>query len=281
MLLTGVASPEGELSPFMRATVLLVAFLSIPFFAVPAAMLTWGFEGEAQRLAAREQRRVTRRAAYAGSGASVDVSDSSSEDEEYDDYLERLGGERDDEDERERAGERALAFFMEMAATPASLRAGLSPTSPRADGATAGGSEGRGNSMLLGRALRLARTLKRQTADAVHARQRRRDALELLERLDENVREGLSSDEAERLEQRLRAFALAVSDAGGSGDHAASEQGGVHEATASNEDDAEARMAALQRDVVALRRTMVAGLSELKSSMAELAHRLPPPPAAP
>ena len=33
-----------------RAVVMLTAFLSVPFFAVPAAMLTWGFEGEAQRL---------------------------------------------------------------------------------------------------------------------------------------------------------------------------------------------------------------------------------------
>ena len=50
MMLTGQASPEGgkELVAF-RAVVLLTAFLSVPFFAVPAAMLTWGFEGEAAR----------------------------------------------------------------------------------------------------------------------------------------------------------------------------------------------------------------------------------------
>ena len=67
MMLTGLASPEdseGPLPPPMRLVVLLTAFLSVPFFAVPAAMLTWGFEGEAQRLATRERRRATRRALY-------------------------------------------------------------------------------------------------------------------------------------------------------------------------------------------------------------------------
>ena len=48
MMLTGQASPEGEMDAPLRAVVLITAFLSVPFFAVPAAMLTWGFEGEAQ-----------------------------------------------------------------------------------------------------------------------------------------------------------------------------------------------------------------------------------------
>ena len=48
MMLTGQASPEGDMDAPLRGVVLLTAFLSVPFFAVPAAMLTWGFEGEAQ-----------------------------------------------------------------------------------------------------------------------------------------------------------------------------------------------------------------------------------------
>ena len=51
---------EGDLSPQMRLVVVFTALLSVPFFAVPAAMLTWGFEGEAERLAHREHRRVVR-----------------------------------------------------------------------------------------------------------------------------------------------------------------------------------------------------------------------------
>ena len=35
----------------------VTAFASVPFFAVPAAMLTWGFEGEAERLAGRERKK--------------------------------------------------------------------------------------------------------------------------------------------------------------------------------------------------------------------------------
>ena len=46
LMLTGLGSPEGELSMGLRAVTVLTAFLSVPFFAVPAAMLTWGLEGE-------------------------------------------------------------------------------------------------------------------------------------------------------------------------------------------------------------------------------------------
>ena len=104
MMLTGQASPEGGKGlPLFQAVVLLTAFLSVPFFAVPAAMLTWGFEGEAQRLAAREAERASRREAYADGGASHIELEEESSDEEFDDYLESLGGAAEDEEVCERA----------------------------------------------------------------------------------------------------------------------------------------------------------------------------------
>ena len=103
MMLTGQASPEGGKGlPLFQAVVLLTAFLSVPFFAVPAAMLTWGFEGEAQRLAAREAERASRREAYADGGASHIELEEESSDEEFDDYLESLGGAAEDEEVCER-----------------------------------------------------------------------------------------------------------------------------------------------------------------------------------
>ena len=42
LMLTGQGTPDGELSPPMRLVVVFTAFLSVPFFAVPAAMLTLG-----------------------------------------------------------------------------------------------------------------------------------------------------------------------------------------------------------------------------------------------
>ena len=51
-------------APPARFLAAATALLSVPFFAVPAAMLTWGFEGEAQRLAERQQRRFKRRKLY-------------------------------------------------------------------------------------------------------------------------------------------------------------------------------------------------------------------------
>ena len=56
-------------------------------------------------------------------------------------------------------------------------------------------------------AQQLARRLQTKTKAAARSRQLKRDALELLEKTDEDFTEGLSSTDAERLEQRLRAFA--------------------------------------------------------------------------
>merc|ERR1719235_1712987 len=73
LMLTGQGDPDGDLTPSMKFVVMMTAFLSVPFFAVPAAMLTWGFEGEAERLAEREQRRFKRRKLY-GAGFAEDMS---------------------------------------------------------------------------------------------------------------------------------------------------------------------------------------------------------------
>ena len=113
-MLTGQASPEGTLEPpAFRAAVMLTAFLSVPFFAVPAAMLTWGFEGEAQRLAAHEQLRTRRQMAYGDRGAATTqalAGESSSDDDAYEELLETIGDDGADEGVREAAEERALGL---------------------------------------------------------------------------------------------------------------------------------------------------------------------------
>jgi len=110
LMLTGQAIPEGDLQFRTRCIVVLTAFLSVPFFAVPAAMLTWGFEGEAERLAQQARKHHARQKLY---GAQLDgaLSSSSSEDEgdNLEDYLDLVGG-ANDEDTDELEG-RALAFF--------------------------------------------------------------------------------------------------------------------------------------------------------------------------
>ena len=44
LMLTGLGAPEGELTLGLRLVTVLTGFLSVPFFAIPASMLTWGFE---------------------------------------------------------------------------------------------------------------------------------------------------------------------------------------------------------------------------------------------
>lgn len=51
MMLTGQGGPDGDLPWYTSSVVLLTGVFSIGMFAIPASMLTWGFEGEAERLA--------------------------------------------------------------------------------------------------------------------------------------------------------------------------------------------------------------------------------------
>ena len=112
---------------------------------------------------------------------------------------------------------------------------------------------------LLFKAQDLASTLQKRSKTAARTRQRRRDALELLEKVAEEFEEGISSDQAERMEGRLRAFADAV---GGDGEAEATPAAADGSAS-----DVEARLDAMQRELVALRRTTVAGLAEIAAEV--------------
>ena len=43
-MLTGQGGPDGGTSLGLKVMIFITSFLSVPFFAVPAAMITWGFE---------------------------------------------------------------------------------------------------------------------------------------------------------------------------------------------------------------------------------------------
>lgn len=49
----GQGGPEGDLPWYTKAVVLLTSIFSVAMFAIPASMLTWGFEAEAARMAKR------------------------------------------------------------------------------------------------------------------------------------------------------------------------------------------------------------------------------------
>ena len=99
LMLTGQGGPGGDLPWYTKSVVLLTSVFSVAIFAIPASMLTWGFEAEAERMATAAYRRAT-----ANNNASQDntnkmnSSGSSSEGDTTDDeYFKLLAGGGDDE----------------------------------------------------------------------------------------------------------------------------------------------------------------------------------------
>ena len=77
---------------YTKAVILMTGAFSVAVFAIPASMLTWGFEAEAERLAAASRRR-TKCGHRSSSGSEWESDDSNSTDEEYQKII---SGEGDD-----------------------------------------------------------------------------------------------------------------------------------------------------------------------------------------
>lgn len=58
LMLTGQGGPSGDLPWYTQIVVLITGVFSLGMFAIPASMLTWGFEAEAQRLAMRSRKKL-------------------------------------------------------------------------------------------------------------------------------------------------------------------------------------------------------------------------------
>lgn len=114
LMLTGQGGPSGSLPWYTQLVVLLTGVFSVAMFAIPASMLTWGFEAEAERLGARAKKRAI--AKKRGERYESDVSSSSSSsscnsdfstsDEEY---MNIIGGDDDDDNEMTMESMRSLA----------------------------------------------------------------------------------------------------------------------------------------------------------------------------
>jgi len=107
LMLTGQGGPSGKLPWYTQAIVLLTGIFSVAMFAIPASMLTWGFEAEAQRLGIKARKRALAKrkgevyvsdTSSSGSGSSGDGSSLSSSDEEY---MNIIGGEDEDESDED------------------------------------------------------------------------------------------------------------------------------------------------------------------------------------
>lgn len=105
LMLTGQGGPEGELPWYTKSVVLLTGLFSIGMFAIPASMLTWGFEAEAARVATKTRKRHLRRMAgesefssSSSSSSSIpDDDDSISVDSSDEEYLKLIAGEEGDD----------------------------------------------------------------------------------------------------------------------------------------------------------------------------------------
>jgi len=107
MMLTGQGGPDGELPWYTNTVVVLTGIVSIGMFAIPASMLTWGFEGEAERLAKLRWKRkmgcLTNEIPQTETGVNDEWSYSSDDYSTDEEYLNTIAGFDDDsEDEEEK-----------------------------------------------------------------------------------------------------------------------------------------------------------------------------------
>jgi len=97
MMLTGQGGPGGELPWYTKSVVLLTSVFSVAIFAIPASMLTWGFEAEAERMATA----AYRRAQQSPNDDSTCSSSSGGGDTTDDEYFKLIAGGGDDSDDEE------------------------------------------------------------------------------------------------------------------------------------------------------------------------------------
>lgn len=112
-MLTGQGGPQGDLPWYTKSGVLLTGAFSIGMFAIPASMLTWGFEAEAARIAKRSRQQSKKKLKVSNNSDWSSSDDNYSTDEEYQKIIagEESDGTSDDEDEETRA---ARAKFLEF-----------------------------------------------------------------------------------------------------------------------------------------------------------------------
>lgn len=117
LMLTGQGGPSGDLPWYTQAIVLLTGIFSVAMFAIPASMLTWGFEAEAERLAVKARKRKlheSQRSSRRNLGVDSDTTESSesdayasssSMDTSDEEYQKIIGGYEEEDDLAENEGD--------------------------------------------------------------------------------------------------------------------------------------------------------------------------------
>lgn len=87
MMLTGQGQPEGELPWYTKLVVLLTGFFSVAMFAIPASMLTWGFEAEAERCARKARQKYVASLQQSAKEAEEDDGNDDNDDNDQDECI--------------------------------------------------------------------------------------------------------------------------------------------------------------------------------------------------
>jgi voltage-gated potassium channel len=102
LMLTGQGEPDGQLPWYTRVVVSVTALFAIAQFAIPAAMLTWGFEQEAEQNIVKNNSREEKVIGhFLGGTFSADIvlssssSDESDRHEEWESYRKQVAGEEE------------------------------------------------------------------------------------------------------------------------------------------------------------------------------------------
>ena len=127
LMLTGQGGPEGDLPWYTKSVVLLTGLFSIGMFAIPASMLTWGFEAEAARVASNTRKRHLRtlagESAYSSSSSSSssfsDDGNLDSVDSSDEEYMKLIAGEEADGEGSDTAVEESLKEILSVVSSHA------------------------------------------------------------------------------------------------------------------------------------------------------------------
>jgi len=128
-MLTGQGIPNGIMPWYTRIVVALISLFAIAQFAIPASMLTWGFEQEAERNIVKFRAREKKIAEKVRAGKQLDESSSSSGEsdrqEEWEGYLEQVCGSDSDSDSNKSGSAKKGDGSLEHAASKLMMAAKL------------------------------------------------------------------------------------------------------------------------------------------------------------
>lgn len=120
LMLTGQGGPSGDLPWYTKLVVLISSVFSVAMFAIPASMLTWGFEAEAERMAKQARQRFLKQSTPFSSSRSM--GSNTSDDDDFssggystdEEYFKLIAGADDENEDESKAGPKKALLMKEF-----------------------------------------------------------------------------------------------------------------------------------------------------------------------